>query len=90
METGHRIHLAFDFHNDASGRLHATSIIIYDVPDGITRFRARCGVDSQGTEEGGGSTVQFMVFTKRPQIEVPARAEDGRGEDDEEAETIVI
>lgn len=45
---------------------HALSIICYAVPEGMERFRARAGLDTQGTEEGCGSTVRFRVFTRKP------------------------
>jgi putative heme-binding domain-containing protein len=48
---------------------HATSVIAYDVPRGMTRFKALCGLDSQGTNEGCGSTVQFMVLSEAPEME---------------------
>ena len=43
---------------DAIGT-HANSVIVYDVPRDATRFKARGGLDSQGTDEGCGSTVRF-------------------------------
>ena len=45
---------------------HATSVVAYDLPEGYTRFKARAGLDNGGTDQGGGSSVQFMVFAQRP------------------------
>jgi hypothetical protein len=49
---------------------HATSIISYDLPEGITRFRAIGGLDRSGTDQGGdcgaNATVQFHVYTEEP------------------------
>lgn len=48
---------------------HATSVIAYDLPPGYQRFQAQAGLDRGGTDQGCGSTVQFLVFTQQP----PAR-----------------
>jgi putative membrane-bound dehydrogenase-like protein len=47
---------------------HANSVIQFDIPSdsGYTRFRARGGIDNGGTDQGCGSTVQFLVFTQPP------------------------
>lgn len=47
---------------------HANSIVEFELPADhtYTRFKARGGVDNGGTDQGGGSTVQFHVFTQRP------------------------
>ncbi|MEW4530244.1 PVC-type heme-binding CxxCH protein [Maioricimonas sp. JC845] len=50
---------------------HANSIIEYDLPAGhkYTRLLARGGLDNGGTDQGGcggAASVQFHVFTKRP------------------------
>lgn len=49
---------------------HANSVIVYDVPAGMTRFRARAGLDSQGTDEGCGSTVEFFVYGQDPHLAI--------------------
>ncbi len=46
---------------------HANSVIIYDLPPGFERFKARGGLDNGGTDQGAcGSqaSVQFAVFTE--------------------------
>lgn len=48
---------------------HANSIIAFDLPAGATRFKARAGLDNGGSDQGGGSSVQFLVFTKKPPVE---------------------
>ena len=48
---------------------HAPSLIGFDLPAGYTRFRARAGLDNGGTDQGGGSTVRFLAFDRKP----PAR-----------------
>ncbi|MEX0818721.1 MAG: PVC-type heme-binding CxxCH protein [Pirellulaceae bacterium] len=48
---------------------HANSIVAFDVPAGYTKFQARGGLDNGGTDQGScgnSSSVQFHVFTKRP------------------------
>jgi len=48
---------------------HATSHIIYDLPQGVQRFRAVAGLDHSGTDQGGcgeAASVQFRVYTQTP------------------------
>ncbi|MBK8098742.1 MAG: DUF1080 domain-containing protein [Planctomycetes bacterium] len=46
---------------------HSDSVIAYDIAGkGFTRFRARGGVDNGGTDQGNGTSVQFLVFTEKP------------------------
>lgn len=46
---------------------HAVSMIGYALPEGnFTRFKASAGLDDGGTDQGCGSTVEFLVFTDKP------------------------
>lgn len=47
---------------------HANSVIEYMLPEGATynKFTATGGLDDQGTKQGCGSTVKFLVFTDKP------------------------
>ncbi len=45
---------------------HANSVIAYDLPAGYTKFVAKAGLDSGGTNQGCGCTVQFLVFGEKP------------------------
>ncbi|MBL8816985.1 MAG: DUF1553 domain-containing protein [Planctomyces sp.] len=48
---------------------HSTSVIAYDLPEGVLRFRATAGLDHSGTDQGGcgeGASVQFRVYTETP------------------------
>jgi len=48
---------------------HATSHIVYDLPQGVQRFRAVAGLDHSGTDQGGcgeAASVQFRVYTQAP------------------------
>jgi len=45
---------------------HANSVIHYQLPDGYTRFTAIGGLDNGGSDQGGGSSVHFSVYTKQP------------------------
>ncbi|MBM4003491.1 MAG: DUF1080 domain-containing protein [Planctomycetes bacterium] len=47
---------------------HANSLIAFDLPPDVLRFQARAGLDNGGTDQGdgGASSVQFLVFTTRP------------------------
>jgi putative membrane-bound dehydrogenase-like protein len=51
---------------------HANSVIVYDVPAGSTRFQALAGLDHGGVAQGGGSTVQFLVFAQKPPANIAA------------------
>ncbi len=46
---------------------HANSVIVFDLPEGVTRFKARGGVDNGGTDQQGGNTtsVQFHVYVDK-------------------------
>ena len=47
---------------------HSNSVIQFDLPRDAeyTKFVARAGLDNGGTDQGGGATVQFLVFTEPP------------------------
>ncbi len=51
---------------------HANSVIEYALPEGheFTRFITRGVLDEGGTNQGCGSSVQFLVFTEKPSPEV--------------------
>jgi len=49
--------------------VHANSILEYDLPKGAERFKAICGLDNGGTDQGALSpSVRFQVFTEKPKI----------------------
>ncbi len=54
---------------------HANSLIVYDLPAGYTRFKARGGLDVGGTNQGSPSatSVCFLVFTEKPSAHVLAK-----------------
>lgn len=58
---------------------HANSVIEFDLPAGAKRFKARAGLDNGGTDQGGGSTVEFFVFTKKPPRQFLAKRSGGNG-----------
>jgi putative membrane-bound dehydrogenase-like protein len=43
-------------------------VIEFDLPEGFTRFKAKGGLDKGGVSQagGGGTSVEFQVFTQRP------------------------
>lgn len=44
--------------------VHANSTIVYDIAGkGFTRFKAKGGIDNGGSDQNGGSSVQFLVIT---------------------------
>lgn len=45
---------------------HANSILIYDLPEGASRFSAIAGIDNTGTDQGSKSSVEFLAFTDDP------------------------
>jgi len=45
---------------------HANSTIHFSIPEGFEKFTARVGLDNGGTDQGGGGSVQFHVFTQAP------------------------
>lgn len=52
--------------------VHAVSTIVFDVPDGYSRFRAMGGLDNSGSDQAGGcgdsASVQFAVYTQSPSV----------------------
>jgi putative membrane-bound dehydrogenase-like protein len=57
---------------------HAPSVIAYDIVGlGFTRFKAKAGLDNGGTDQGCGSTVEFLVFGDRPPAAYQNMARDG-------------
>lgn len=43
---------------------HAESLILFDLPDGFTKFQCRAGLDDGGTSQSNGAatSVKFLVF----------------------------
>ncbi len=48
--------------------IHANSTLVFDIPAGAKRFKARGGLDDGGTSQNNGthSSVQFLVFNAAP------------------------
>ncbi|MFT5108616.1 MAG: hypothetical protein ACI9UA_004260, partial [Pseudoalteromonas tetraodonis] len=46
--------------------VHANSLLSYDIPAGAKRFKARGGLDNGGTDQGGDTSVQFVVYGENP------------------------
>jgi len=45
---------------------HANSVIAFNLPAGTKRFKARGALDEGGTKQGGGTSVEFSVYTENP------------------------
>jgi putative membrane-bound dehydrogenase-like protein len=45
---------------------HAPSLLAFDLPVGVVGFEARGGMDNGGTDQGGGATAVFQVYTQDP------------------------
>lgn len=61
---------------------HANSMIVYDLPEGYARFRARAGLDNGGTDQGTcgeSASAQFFVFTQNPGVQFIARRSSAGG-----------
>jgi len=61
---------------------HANSIIAYDLPQGVTRFKARGGIDNGGSDQGNSSSIQFQVYTQKPPLSLAQAAPAGGGSRD--------
>lgn len=46
--------------------IHANGMIVYDLPEGVEKFKALAGLDEGGSKQGCGSTVGFAVYTENP------------------------
>lgn len=46
--------------------VHSNSLVVYDLPAGVKRFKARAGIDNGGSDQGSGSAMQFFVFNANP------------------------
>lgn len=47
---------------------HAKSVIMFPLPEGFVRFKAKAGLDIGGTNQTGGATVEFLVSTQDPTV----------------------
>lgn len=64
---------------------HANSVIAYNLPAGAKRFKARGALDEGGTKQGGGTSVEFRVYTENPG---PLQASADGGASHEAADSI--
>ncbi len=46
--------------------VHARSVVAYSIPDNTVGFQAFAGLDIGGTNQGCGSTVEFLISTHDP------------------------
>ncbi|MCC7422636.1 MAG: NPCBM/NEW2 domain-containing protein [Planctomycetaceae bacterium] len=53
---------------------HANSVIEYELPSGVARFKARAGIDNGGSDQGTGSSVQFLVYAEKPPATIASAA----------------
>jgi len=53
---------------------HANSVIAFNLPAGVKRFKARGALDEGGTKQGDSTSVTFAVYTENPG---PITASDG-------------
>lgn len=59
--------------------VHAPCTVVYDLPAGVTRFKATGGLDNSGSDQGGcgdQAAIQFSVYT-----EMPTEGPGGNGSD---------
>lgn len=64
---------------------HANSVIAFNLPAGAKRFKARGVLDEGGTKQGGGTSVEFRVYTENPG---PIQASAEGGASHEAAESL--
>lgn len=64
---------------------HANSVIAFDLPAGTTRFKARGGIDNGGADQGNSSSVQFLVYTQKPPLQVASAPAGGGSRDPKDA-----
>ncbi|MDE6802061.1 MAG: NPCBM/NEW2 domain-containing protein, partial [Muribaculaceae bacterium] len=46
--------------------VHANSVVVFDLPEGVTAFDAIGGLDNTGSDQGSKSSVEFYVFDYDP------------------------
>ncbi len=46
--------------------VHAPSMLVYEIPDGVKRFQGRVGIDNGGSDQNGQSTIRFHIFNENP------------------------
>jgi putative membrane-bound dehydrogenase-like protein len=69
---------------------HANSLIVFDLPAGYQRFKARGGLDDGGTSQGGvGSTVNFAVYAAPPGTIITSDSQGGATAPSHDSENAV-
>ncbi|MGZ0167683.1 MAG: PVC-type heme-binding CxxCH protein, partial [Planctomycetales bacterium] len=68
--------------------VHANSVVEFEVPAGTTHFKATGALDDGGIQQGCGSTVQFAVYSQRPNIVTGPSSESGAGESRDAADAL--
>lgn len=67
--------------------VHANSMLVYDLPKGAKRFKARGGIDNGGSNQGGESSVRFHVYHQNPgAVFAKAKASAGSNHSDRKPE----
>lgn len=57
--------------------VHAPAYLEFDLPEGTSGFIALGALDEGGTRQGGGSTVEFQVYTQEPPAVLTKKREGG-------------
>ena len=60
---------------------HANSVIHYELPKPAKKFQATGALDNGGTDQGGITSVQFLVYTEKPPQRVLASTANSSGGD---------
>ena len=69
--TGNPIRVGGKMYANGIG-VHAESKLIYDIPEGYSRFAAIGGLDNSGSDQGGcgeQASVQFAIYTEEPKVQ---------------------
>lgn len=65
--SGNSLNIKGKTYNNGVGT-HAKSVIMVQVPTDCIRFKTFAGLDKGGTDQSGGSTVEFMLATEDPTV----------------------
>ncbi len=64
--------------------VHSPSVLEFNLPEGTTGFSAIGALDDGGTKQGGGSTVEFKIYTQAPP-EAATKSSKGGAKEPEDA-----
>ncbi len=57
---------------DKGYAVHANSLMLFNIPEGVKKFKAFVGIDNAGSNQGSKSSVEFMVFNEDATVDKKA------------------